>query len=332
MAFTSAPPSAPVHTALPGKKAKPPSPPSKRPYRFTPVSGIIAAALLGGAALLSILGNHSTPAPAPTAPSLAVTSQYHVGSVLAGAAGTTLHISGAGFAANSPVTLLLDGALAPDTLRIQSDPTGQAQTDLTLTANWPIGRHTLSARDGQGHTVATGVSLVVVAQGEAMTPGPNGAPYDSQTFSFTATVSPADAVTGAPLPGFAHTLAVTGRPDPAGGAVCDLQHDTNQPITQTGVSGGVAYTQTYLATCSGTYKGGKLSYIETLTSYQITFANGVACRANVPVVHQSLTGSFTDAKTIIGVYSADAMTITCSNGTSIQDNPQKGTWTGVLNS
>lgn len=328
MAFTTPPPKTPtVHSSIPGSQGQTLlHPPPKQKYRFTPVSGIVTVALLGGASLLSILGSRS----AAPSPGIAVTSRYHVGATLAGAADTSLHISGAGFATNSAITFLLDGASAPGAPRAQSTSSGQVQADLKIGAGWSVGKHTLTARDAQGQTAANGVIITVVPQGEAMTPGPHNAPSDSQTFSFTAAIRPADAVTGAPLPSFTHTLVVSGRPDPAGGAVCDPRNDTGQPIAATGVSHGVAYTQTFIATCNGVYKGGKLAYIETLTSYQIAFANGVTCRANVPVVHQSLTGSFTDAQTISGVYSADAQTITCTNGTTIQNNPQRGTWTGTL--
>src|SRR5579871_2920920 len=198
MAFTTPPPKTPtVPSSIPGSQGQTLlHPPPKQKYRFTPVSGIVTVALLGGASLLSILGSRS----AAPSPGTAVTSRYHVGATLAGAADTSLHISGAGFATNSAITFLLDGASAPGAPRAQSNSSGQVQADLKIGAGWSVGKHTLTARDAQGETAANGVIITVVPQGEAMTPGPHNAPSDSQTFSFTAAIRPADAVTGAPLP------------------------------------------------------------------------------------------------------------------------------------
>jgi hypothetical protein len=264
-------------------------------------------------------------------PTITVGSDYKVGSTPAGAAGTVFHFTGTDFSSNSAITFLLDGNPAPDVSTAQSDNSGNVKADLKVTANWPTGNHTLSAKDASGYAPQSGFAVTIVSPGQANTPGPNGAPADdTPSFTVNATVSPSDAVTGEQLQSFNDTLVVTGKPDPAGGTVCDPKNDSGQPITQTGTtSSGVSFTVTYLANCSGTYKSGQLTYTETATSYQIAFGNGVNCRANVPFVNQDLTGSFTDPTTISGTYKADAITINCSNGQSIQTNPEKGTWTGT---
>jgi hypothetical protein len=171
---------------------------------------------------------------------------------------------------------------------------------------------------------------VIVAAGEAMTPGPNNAPYDSQTFQILATVSPVDALSGAALPTYQVILTITGRPDPAGGTVCDPKHDSGQPLTQTGTANNVAFTVTSIFTCSGSYKSGQLTYTETTTSYLIVYANGVTCQANVPFINQAFWGSFTNATTVSGSYSADAVTYQCSNGQTSQSDPHNGAWGGTV--
>ncbi len=298
----------------------------KSGYRFTVISLLIIILLLAAAGLLVYLLSLSRFAATPI---ITISSQYHVGATLAAANGTTLQASGKGFSANAAVTFLLDGNPIPGAQSLQSDKNGSVQTSWTITSEWSLGNHIISAKDATGHAT-TGVTIAIVAPGEAMTPGPNGAPFDSQSFTFTATVKPVDAVSGMALPSFTDALAVTGRPDPAGGTVCDPKNDTGQPVIESGATSGTGYTLTYIATCSGAYKGGMLTYTETATSYQIKFVNGVICKANVPFVNQSLTGSFTSATTISGAYSADALTFTCNNDTSFQNSPQKGAWTGTL--
>jgi hypothetical protein len=47
-------------------------------------------------------------------------------------------------------------------------------------------------------------------------------------------------------------------------------------------------------------------------------------------VLQQLEGSFTDASTLSGTSSAEAVTYQCSDGNTIPTNPQKGTWRGSI--
>jgi hypothetical protein len=213
---------------------------------------------------------------------------------------------------------------------VQSDAGGREQTEAVVTASWSIGTHVLTAQEVDDGRSSNGVTLVVVAPGQASTPGPNGAPADNVSFVLSLTISPVDANTRATLPSFYDTLTVLGRPDPTGGMVCDPQHDTGQPVETTSRGGGPSYVLTYVATCSGTYAGGHLTYTETATSFQIVYASGLTCQAQVPVVLQSLEGSFLDAMTVNGSFRADALDFVCSNGQSSQNAPQTGTWSGTI--
>lgn len=315
---------------FPGGFSAPVSAPSMPPPTQQKGNGLKIAII--ALVVLIILGGGGAAAYVLTRPkpTITVTSDYKVGTTPAGSTGTSFHFTGADFSGNSAITFLLDGNPAPDSTTVQSDSKGNLETDLKVSSNWTTGNHTLSAKDASGYAPQTGYAITIVAQGETNTPGPNGAPPDdTPSFTLNASVSPQDAVTGQQLQTYQDVLTVTGKPDPAGGTVCDQRYDTNQPVTQTGTtSSGVGYTITYIATCSGTYKGGMLTYTETITSYQVAFANGLNCRGNVPFVNQNLTGTFTDANTVSGTYKSDALIITCSNGQSIQGNPQKGTWTG----
>lgn len=317
----SGPPS-PAFAPASAPTMAPPTPKKGNGLKIAIIALVVLVILGGGGAAAYLL---TRPKPVIT-----VTSNYKVGTTPAGSTGTSFHFTGTDFSGNSAVTFLLDGNPAPGASTAQSDDKGNVTADLKVTSDWTTGNHTLSAKDASGYVPQTTYSVTIVPQGQADTPGPNGAPPDdTPSFTINATVSPQDAVTGQQFQDFRDTLTVTGKPDPAGGTVCDQRYDTNQPVTQTGTtSSGVGYVLTYIATCSGTYKGGMLTYTETATSYQIAFANGLNCRANVPFVNQDLTGSFSDANTLSGTYKSDAVTINCSNGQSIQGNPQKGTWTG----
>ena len=332
-----------VATTTPPPAAVPGTPPkkpvsgqqtSKNP--FSTMSVIVILVLLSSIGLLLYLLNQSHPAatPSPTAavpqPALTALSDYHVGATVAGAAGTILHIEGQQFAPTSAITLLLDNAPAPGAPAVQSDSLGNMALDVVITADWSPGTHAISARDAKGHMTKNTTPVLIVPPGEAMTPGPNHSPYDSQTFTLIATVSPVDAVTGAALPAYHVALTITGRPDPAGGAVCDPTHDSGQPVTQTGTTNNVKFTITSIYMCSGGYKGGMLTYTEKTTSYQIVYASGVTCQANVPFTTQVLSGSFITATTASGTYSADAILYQCSDAQTFQSNPQNGTWTGTV--
>jgi hypothetical protein len=264
-------------------------------------------------------------------PTIDVTSMYKVGSTPAGSTSTTLQVTGEKFSSNSTITFLLDGQPAPGNQTALSDSNGDVKATLTITADWGVGQHIITARDANNYVTQQGFTVSIVAQGEANTPGPNGAPADdTPSFNLNVTINSQDAVTGQTYDPFNDHLTVTGQPDPAGGKVCNPQYDDNGPHTNTGTTNGVSYVETQVFSCSGTYKGGKLSYTEHATEDQIVFGNGVTCTAQVPYVFEQLDGTFTDGQNISGTYSEDAITFTCTNGQSIQLDPSKGTWTGTI--
>ena len=269
-------------------------------------------------------------------PVIAVQSQYQQNGVPVGATTTTLHISGKWFSYRSPITFLVDGQPAPGNQSAQSDAQGQVETDLTVTGDWSQGDHTLTAKDGQGYVTQSGQPFAIVSQGEASIPGPNGAPLDDASFTLGITIQTQDPVTGQPT-STEETLVITGQPDPAGGTVCQAQ-DNGQPYTLTGallnapgLPPMVTYQETLVTTCSGSYKGGQLSYTETVTSDQYILANSLTCQASTPYTLQNLTGTFDSATTSSGNWSATEVTITCAGGQTFPAHPaQQGAWSGAL--
>jgi pSer/pThr/pTyr-binding forkhead associated (FHA) protein len=283
---------------------------------FIIVAAVVILCVVGGsvAAYLLLLPR----------PSMTVSSDYKVGNVLAGSDGTSLSVSGHRFSSSSTITFLLDGKPIAGEQTAQSDGSGNVSANVQLTNNWPLGRHTLTAQDASGYTTSQGVAIQVVPQGEAGTPGPNGAPPDDASLTINANVT----LNGDPVQ-HTETLTVTGRPDPKGGTVCINGDDDGQPHTVTGTDQGVTFRETLVLSCSGLYKNGKLSYTETATSDKIEFSNGLACTARTPYTYQQLTGTFTSATSINGAFTQDNITYNCSNGAGAQQLPgNQGTWTG----
>ncbi len=263
-------------------------------------------------------------------PTISVTSTYHRGTTPAGANSTTLTVSGSKFSSNSTITFLLDGQPAPDTQTSLSDSQGNVKVDLKISANWGVGPHTLTARDGSNYTTQQGTAVLIVNPGDAHTPGPNGAPPDDTSFLFHATINAQDALTGETFQPFTEDLSVTGQADPAGGKVCNSADDDGNPHNLTGQdSSGNPYTETFIWTCTGTYKGGQLTYTETATKDVIVFKNGSSCTAQTPYAFEHLEGSFTNTTSLNGTYSDDAVTFNCSDGSTQQLDPSKGTWTAT---
>lgn len=253
-------------------------------------------------------------------PVISVTSKYTVGSTPAGTASTTFTVNGHDFSGNSTITFLLDNAAIAGGQSTQSDSHGNVTATFTITDAWAVGTHTITARDASGYLTKVGKALMIVIPGQANTPGPHGAPTDSASITINATVN-AGSSSGSIM------LVITGSAD--GGKVCrDL--DDNQPHTHTGTSNGVGYTETTTHTCSGTYKGGKLSYTETATSDKIVFDDGLVCNAHVPYVSAHMEGSFTDSTSINGNYSEDTIVADCNMGVGSQSfTANTGTWTGT---
>ena len=150
-------------------------------------------------------------------PVINVSSDYKVAATPAGASGTILHVSGQQFSSNAAVTFLLDGIPVPGNGSAQSDANGIVRMDLTVTEGWVVGKHLLTARDANNFTTQAGVAVVIVPQGQAHTPGPNGAPADDLSFSLKVIIQRQIASTGEQLRAWNQTLIISSRPDPAGG-------------------------------------------------------------------------------------------------------------------
>ncbi len=154
----------------------------------------------------------------------------------------------------------------------------------------------LISKDASGYTTKVGVTVAIVLQGQAHTPGPNGAPPDDMSFTLNAHVQFQDAGTGKQLGSYSQTLTVTGKPNPSGGTVCQSVDDGLSHTDIVNAGNGITFRDTYVLSCSGTYKGGKLSYIETTTSEKVDYSNGVSCVAHTPYVYEHLGGDIHESK------------------------------------
>lgn len=289
------------------------------------VAALVVLAGVGTGAFLLL-----RPQPQPV---ISVTSDYKVGSTPAGALGTVFHVSGQKFSAYAQVLFLLDGTPVSSERIVESDANGNVRANLTVTDEWAVGNHVLTARDAENHITKVGTSVVIVPQGQAHISGPNGAPPDDMSFVIKATVEAKDTVTGNTINPWNDTLTITGRPDPAGGGVSISDRDDGQPHTYTAKfdNNGKTYTQTVVYSSSGTYKGGKLSYTETVISIRYVLSDGGTCELKSPYVAEYLEGTFSNQNTISGTYRSDAFPSTpCSDGTAVYHNAQTGTWTGTL--
>ena len=262
-------------------------------------------------------------------PVINVTSSYKVGATPAGSTGTVFHVSGQKFSGNSAITFLLDGNAVPGSPSVHSDADGKVQADLTVTNGWSVGSHTLTAKDASNYVTNTGIAMAIVPQGQAHTPGPNGAPPDDMSFTVHTSVQPQDAVNGKQQTPFSETLQITGSSN--GGTVC-RSADNGQPQVLTGNSGnGITYRDTVVWTCSGSYKGGKLTYTEMATSDNVVFSNGISCTFHTPYVAEHLDGTFTNNNTVNGSYTADGVIADCTGGLGTrQFDASKGTWSGTV--
>ncbi len=267
-------------------------------------------------------------------PVIIITSNYMVGTVPAGSTTTTFHILGHKFSGSEMITFLLDGAPAPGSQAVRSDKDGNVVTDLTVNDSWSLGDHLVTAKDTDGYTTKVSTKLTIVTQGQAHTPGPNGAPPDDTTGVIVATVQTSDqSTTGAQNNTATQNLHITGHPDPAGGTVCG-DNDDGQPVVHTSTTNGIVSTVTLTQTCSGTYKAGRLTYTETVTSAKFTFAkNGITilCTVKVPFVNLQMEGRFTSASAINGTATSDSIVLNCDHGLGSNTiGAQSGTWTGTM--
>jgi zinc ribbon protein len=231
-------------------------------------------------------------------PLISITSTYKVGTALAGAPGTILHISGQQFSSNSAITFLLDGRVAPGNPGTRSDANGNVSANVTITNAWSVGTHTLTARDASNDSTQNSVRVTIVQPGQANTPGPNGAPPDDASFKVIAQIQGSQST---------ETEVVTGHPDPMGGTVCQPE-DNGQPSVITGFTfnSHTPYRETSTYSCAGSYKGGKITLTERFTSDVFVFSepNGITttCTLNSPQpqTDEQLSGSYAGNNTFSG--------------------------------
>jgi hypothetical protein len=179
-----------------------------------------------------------------------------------------------------------------------------------------------------------GVTITIVAQGQAGTPGPHGAPPDNASFSLNVTIKAEDATTGQRFNPFQDTLTVTGQPDPNGGTVCGALDDNQPHRFDRHFSDGTPYHEIFTFSCEGNYKGGMISYTETATGDQLVFDDGSHITCAAPAfIYEKLTGSFSNSTSSSGDYSAAGRTLTCTSPNEqqfmVQYDPLTGTWIGT---
>jgi hypothetical protein len=236
-------------------------------------------------------------------PTLSLNSSYMVGQTPAGATGTELHISGQDFSRQTAITFLLDGKPAPGAPEAISDMSGKINVILLVTPTWPVGKHTLSARDDRYNFNQINIPLEIVKQGQANTPGPLGAPPDDASFVTSLSIQGKyEAANAQPLSGN-EKLVITGHAYPNEGSICKA-NDTGHPHQySTKTSNGIPLTEVMTTTCTGTYKSGSITYTQILLTDAITLNdNGtqISCNLTKSGPEERLTGSYTAQGTFHG--------------------------------
>jgi hypothetical protein len=171
----------------------------------------------------------------------------------------------------------------------------------------------------------------LIHPGQSHTPGPNGAPPDDANFTIQLNIQARDNITYISYT-YMYTLVITGHPDSTAGTVC-APRDNGTPVSGHNFYGGQDNaTSTYA--CNGIYKGGTVSYSETLKTQTFT-TGGLTCTLNSP--QQSflqITGSYTDQHNFSGnatELTIDSSMYTCNQALSAALEPgSSGTWTGTV--
>jgi hypothetical protein len=266
---------------------------------------VVVVLAAGSGTALSLLTRHNTALylPAQHNPVIEVASYYRVGSTPAGATGTTFQLFGTDFLGNSTLTILVDNTPVTHGPIVRSDRNGKVSATLTVTAAWAVGNHQIKAKDAVGNETSKGRPITIVTPGQANIPGPNGAPPDNTNMTITGAIHVRSTLI---------RLALTVKGADNGGTVCGKDDDGRQHRATGTLANGVGFTTTYVLTCSGTYKGGELTYTETNTSQQFVFTNGGTCTAVTPFSPERLKGTFTSATAISGTITQDAVTFICN--------------------
>jgi hypothetical protein len=192
--------------------------------------------------------------PQPPTPTISMTSDYRDSGKIAGSGssttdGTIFRVTGQNFATNSSITFLLNDTTINKDTQTVSDGNGNFSESLKVTSDWHIGQHTLTARDASNNKTDTGVPLIICEQGDCGTPGPNGAPTNTATFTITVHVSKDNIDSPETL-----TINSQGKP-----AVCSSRDDGSQQLfSPTSPNSNITKVKNYSTyACSGTYKAAR---------------------------------------------------------------------------
>lgn len=298
-----------------------PAPRKRSWFSSTPakilIAAIILVLLIGGSATSYYIYLITRPKPV-----ISIDSVYKVNALPTGSTNVGLTFKGSDFTKSSPITILMDGYPLPGQPQIISDKDGKAEAVLTVKEEWVTGKHTLTAKDGDGYTTAKGIAINIVKQGEAGTPGPGGAPADNESFT----------ISGQTNKNTDLNITVTGQPDPQGGVAC-FEGADGHVVTNTGkLDDGTPYTTKYATTCSGTYKSGKLEVTETMKQEETTFVTqGVTftCKTKTPYESLKVEGTYGPNQRFSGTYNFPATTATCTPyNISLTTPAESGTWDG----
>ncbi|RAQ97212.1 hypothetical protein [Thermogemmatispora tikiterensis] len=332
----------PASTMFSGpNRAFPPPFSARGPERPGRRSGLLVVALISGLVLILVVAPvvclaaflylGATSAVLFKQPTIRVESRYSVGSTPAASSGTQLYVSGQYFALSATVEFALDGqVMTGQGFRGKSDSQGELALYLDVNNLWPLGTHRLAAIDTSTNKKTEAVTIDIVQQGQAHTPGPHGAPPDNASFQLNALIRGKDS--DGQMISYSLRLAVTGQPDPAGGTVC-TSDDDQLAHTYDGSVQGVPYHQRWVARCSGTYRQGHIRYTRLMLedSYVFTKDNTtITCRAPSSFEAMMLVGDFTSSQLASGNYHAPYMSLQCDHGATDYLPSAPGTWTGVL--
>lgn len=310
----------PTMTPAPPSRSKPPA------WRLWAIIGIVVILILAGTGLVVLLKAHG---PSPT---ISVTSQYYDNGTIAGATDTTLHVTGKQFAANSAITFLLDSTAIRQDMQALSNASGNFTTDLTITSDWSVEHHRLTAHDASNNTTSTSTEISIVQQGYNKTPGLNGSPTNTATFKI-ATVTHWQS--NGTVNTYEPELDITGQSDSQGGSVCAPGDDGSQQKDQFAGPNGTTVTDTYTTTCSGTYKNGHLTYNEALNTDVYTDDGGSCTLTASQSSWRQWTGDYTTSHQFSGTIvenSVDGNHYNCTGDLTISTSSgATGTWTGTVN-
>lgn len=309
---------------------------SAAPWIAGSAAKVIIAVVIVGIIVLGGIGAYALSRANRPQTTIGVTSAYKVGATPAGSTGTVFQLTGQQFSNSSAISILLDGNTLPGKQKVLSSTTGSFRATLVVTDAWSLGQHLLSARDARNTSPKNAVPIIIVRQGQANTPGLDGAPPDDASFTLNININGQDA-SGNQFTNQA-TLNITGHPDPTGGTVCrPRDNGQTQTYTSTTVDTGETYKETYTLSCSGTYKDGKITFAETFKSDVVVFTGfnpPTTCTLKSSHLDEQLTGSYTGQHTFTGTINYPEIPRTdyaCNSPNSyFFFYAGHGTWTGKI--